>query len=88
MLGLTIRTAWNQKPKPQIPQGPCFHDQSEEGVQDIELNVAEINDVEVELPNVPTQQKNDLIIPCSLLYSTPIMVPPAPLNKSSIKSAL
>ena len=26
MLGLTIRTAWNQKPKPTIPKGPCFHD--------------------------------------------------------------
>ena len=54
MLGLTIRTAWNQKPKPQIPQGPCFHDQSEEGVHDIELNFAEINDVEVECTN-PTE---------------------------------
>ena len=31
MLGLTIRTAWNQKPKPTIPKGPCFHDDVEEG---------------------------------------------------------
>ena len=25
MIGLTIRTAWNQKPAPRIPKGPCFH---------------------------------------------------------------
>ena len=25
MIGLTIRTAWNQKPAPKIPKGPCFH---------------------------------------------------------------
>ena len=30
MLGLTIRTAWNQKPKPTIPKGPCFHDDGHE----------------------------------------------------------
>ena len=57
MLGLTIRTAWNQKPKPQIPQGPCFHDQGEDSVGDIELNVAEINNIE----DVPDLQ-DDLIL--------------------------
>ena len=30
MLGLTIRTAWNQKPKLTIPKGPCFHDDGHE----------------------------------------------------------
>ena len=35
MLGLTIRTAWNQKPKPTIPKGPCFHDDgNEDDVED------------------------------------------------------
>ena len=59
MLGLTIRTAWNQKPKPQIPQGPCFHDQIEKSEDNIELIVAEIN-IEVELPNAHDVQ-SDLI---------------------------
>ena len=36
MLGLTIRTAWNQKPKPTIPKGPCFHDDGHEDEDDVE----------------------------------------------------
>ena len=35
MVGLTIRTAWNQKPKPTIPKGPCFHDDGNED-EDVE----------------------------------------------------
>lgn len=35
LLGLTIRTRREQKPKPQIPQGPCFHDSDDTEMEDI-----------------------------------------------------
>ena len=57
MIGLTIRTAWNQKPAPKLPKGPCFHgdlpndkdeeeDQENAGLEHAEDGAAPQQDVE------------------------------------------
>ena len=56
MIGLTIRTAWNQKPAPKLPKGPCFHgdvpndedeeDQENGGLEHAEDGAAPHQDIE------------------------------------------
>ena len=56
MIALTIRTAWNQKPAPKLPKGPCFHgdlpdnedeeDQENGGLEHAEEDVYPQQDVE------------------------------------------
>ena len=72
MVGLTMGTAFNHKPKPQIPKRLCFHDQNDEADEDEEnqgenvdhngtedLNQAQGNEVNDHAIEVPEENQSD-----------------------------
>ena len=62
LLLLTIRTALEHKPKPQVPQGLCFHDSNETEMEDIqaEENLEEGNEEDVLEQNYDLEVANDV----------------------------
>ena len=62
LLLTSIRTALEHKPKPQVPQGLCFHDSNETEMEDIqaEENLEEGNEEDVLEQNYDLEVANDV----------------------------
>ena len=58
LLLLTIRTALEHKPKPQVPQGLCFHDSNETEMEDIQAEENPVQEMEEENPQQGDLEQN------------------------------